>query len=264
MATKKRATKKRAGRSEEDALSVLRRLPAATEANPDHGVADILHEARDLEATLGRLGAELIAKSDLPKDAVSDLRARIALLDRTEAEWLAVRKQETPKELVRARAEAEHLHREARAALRYFGRDDPRVQHVLEGMANAHDDAQLIMDLSLLAGVAALHAKPLKTALGKAPEKTLVAASETLKELSFSAPGTTDPLPALHLRNRAYWHLREGMDAIRLAGRYVFRADPKRLVLFRSSSTHARLHARPGRASKKTSSASSSPDRSSR
>lgn len=41
------------------------------------------------------------------------------------------------------------------------------------------------------------------------------------------------------LRNRAYWQLRATMDAIRAAGRYVFRDQPGTLKAFRATSTNA-------------------------
>jgi hypothetical protein len=47
----------------------------------------------------------------------------------------------------------------------------------------------------------------------------------------------------MSLRNRAFWSLREAMDAVRSAGRYVYRKQPKLLVAFRASSSRARTRA---------------------
>ena len=47
----------------------------------------------------------------------------------------------------------------------------------------------------------------------------------------------------MSLRNRAFWALREAMDAVRSADRYVYRKQPKILVAFRASSSRARSRA---------------------
>ena len=47
----------------------------------------------------------------------------------------------------------------------------------------------------------------------------------------------------MSLRNRAFWFLREAMDAVRSAGRYVYRKEPTLLVAFRASSSRARTRA---------------------
>jgi hypothetical protein len=55
----------------------------------------------------------------------------------------------------------------------------------------------------------------------------------------------------MSLRNRAFWSLREAMDAVRSAGRYVYRKQPKLLVAFHASSTRARARAGTVRSSDK-------------
>ncbi len=104
--------------------------------------------------------------------------------------------------------------------------------------------ADLIDDLKKLAALLDENQKALARAdLPKHPADRARGLAESLSR--GSADRGVDPVgaAAMSLRNRAFWWLREAMDAVRSAGRYVYRKQPKLLVAFRASSTLARARA---------------------
>lgn len=207
---------------------------------PDLAVANITHEARELEATLAKLGSRLLATTDLDKNTSADLAARRGRLEAAEARWLTTRAINTPRAVTELRQGGEALKRDAFEALRYFARSDGDVQTQLDRIAEGSGDADLIDDLGKLADLAAANAAPLKKAdLPKKPADKLRAAAKALGDAVADRAVDPEAVEAIELRNAAYWHLRELMDAARAAGRYAFRAEPKLLRLFRASVTRA-------------------------
>lgn len=208
---------------------------------PDLPVANITHEARELAVIFKKLGAQLVKKSDVGKDAGKELALRLSRLERAEAGWSAARQIRTPKELLALRKRAEKVKRDAFEALRYFAKRLPEVQTRLKAIAAGTGDADLIDDLKRLAELVAEHGSLLTKA--ELPANPATALDDLAKELSQAVADrdvSPEAIDAIGLRNQAYWHLREHMDDVRDAGNYVFRADPANRALFRSSLTRAR------------------------
>lgn len=217
---------------------VLLGLDLAFEAPPDVAVKDVLHEARDLAADTAKIEGVLIAGSELKKGARAELLRREEVCDHAERAWLQVRRVNISEMLIKSRDEAEKQKRSAFSALRYFCRADADVQRRLDGIAEGSGDADLIDDVEKLADLVEENLALLKKAdLPKNPVKVLTAARDALADAAAGRAGGVEALTAHKLRNRAFWWLREQLDEVRAAGRYVYRNDPKMLVLFRASTT---------------------------
>jgi hypothetical protein len=219
-------------------------LPAIFDSPIDRNVADTQQEARALESSLEKLGKEIYAKSNLSKEVGQSLEARRKLLELTESAWTEHRNASLSKSLREVRAEAEDLKRDAIAALRHFCEEDSAVQARVEAIVLGAGLPDLIDDLKKLAALLDENQKELVRAdLPKHPADRARGLAESLSR--GSADRTIDPVgaTAMSLRNRAFWSLREAMDAVRSAGRYVYRKQPKLLVAFRASSTQARARA---------------------
>ena len=243
--TKKKPSKHAVAPTQRAALLAL---DPAFDAPIDRNVADTQQEARELQAVLTKLGKDIYAKSNLEKATGSSLEARRGLLETTEAAWTAHRTAALSKSLREVRAEAEELKRDAIAALRHFQEGDSAVQSRVDAIIPGTDLPDLIDDLKKIATL--LDESGTKLARADLPKHAADKARGFAELLSRgSADRAIDPVGAelMSLRNRAFWSLREAMDAVRSAGRYVYRKQPKILVAFRASSSRARTRAIAGR-----------------
>lgn len=223
----------------------LLELDPAYEAPIDHPVATTLQEARELEAALSKLGKELYKKSRLSKDVAASLPARRALLDAAESAWTAVRTLPLSSDLRAQRKDAEALKRDAIAALRYFLAGDEDVERRVDAIVLGTGVADLVSDLNQLGELLEQHRAQLARA--DLPKNAPKRARELAEALgSGLAERAVDPEggAVMALRNRAFWWLREAMDEIRDAGRYVYRDERKVLALFRASGARARARQR--------------------
>lgn len=219
-------------------------LAPAFDAPIDRNIAETQQEAQELQSVLQKLGKEIYAKSTLEKAVGGSLEARRELLEIAEAAWTEHRNASLSKSLREVRAEAEELKRDAIAALRHFREEDSAVLTRVEAIVLGTGLPDLIDDLKKLAVLLDENQKELVRAdLPKHPADRARGLAESLSR--GSADRTIDPVgaAAMSLRNRAFWWLRAAMDAVRSAGRYVYRKQPKLLVAFRASSTRARAHA---------------------
>ncbi|WP_438043500.1 hypothetical protein [Sorangium sp. So ce128] len=220
-------------------------LDPAYEAPIDHPVSDTLQEARELEVALSKLGKEIYKKSRLSKEVGTSISARRDQLAAAESAWTEVRTLPLSSDLRAQRKDAEALKRDAIAALRYFLAADEDVERRVDGIVLGAGVADLVSDLSQLAELLEQH----RDALARAdlPKRAPERARELAAALSSgAAERAVDPHgdAAMALRNRAFWWLREAMDEIRAAGRYVYRDERKVLALFRTSSARARARRR--------------------
>jgi hypothetical protein len=232
--TKKSAAKKKAPGAE----------PGEDYAYPiDVPVVELCQESRELEAVVAQMGARLVEGSRLDPGLCEALKPRRKLLEEKEQDWLAHRLASSSGRKV-ALQQAERLKKDMIAALRYFLHRDEAVQARVDNILPGTGLADLIDDLQKLAALLRENAAALARAdlppdaADRAEELArLLGLDEVARSLATSEEGR-------HLqdqRNRAFWYLREAMDEIRAAGRYVYRNDPRRLALFRSSSTRSKL-----------------------
>ena len=224
-------------------IKALAQLDESFARPPDASVAVVAQEARELVATIKKYGKQLHAKTDLDAKQSGALGARLAVLEGADVGWAAVRDAATPADTKKGRSEAEKLKRDMVAALRYFARDEAGVQGRVDAIQEGKGIADLIDDLQKLADLVEENAALLRKAElpKRAPQvaRTLARAiGERAAERPVERVAVRDGADPLATRNRAYWHLREGMDAVREAGRYLFREEPKKLALFRASTRH--------------------------
>lgn len=203
-------------------------------------VATILLEAQELQGVLGKLKKRLLSGSRLQESLLDGLGTRIEALDGAEGRWSEHRTLLLAGNKKKLRAEAEELRSDAIAALRHFAPGAPRTQAQLDLIVEGSGIADLIEDLKKLQPLLRSHSGELEKAQlpPKAGER-LLALARALEEASSEAAGervsSDEARQALALRNRAYWWLREALDEIRECGRYVFRKEPDKARLFRSS-----------------------------
>lgn len=254
-ARKSEAAHKAAAELSAKEAAALKALDAKHAAPPDFSVKTILDEAKELAANARTKASDLVEGSMLKKGFDTQLQSARDVLDRAEKIWTASRTRTAPQRLKLARAEGEELKRETMAALRYFLKDDTEVQKRVDEIAEGTGDDDTVSDLRKLAVLAAEHSAALKKAK-KLPAKLTAALTKAADALSMAAAeGTEDKAEAAHesesifdLRNRAYWALKNQMDDVRDAGKYVFRGDKKALKHFKSS--HANERARAGKSEK--------------
>lgn len=224
-------------------------LDPSLDAPIDRNVAETQQEARQLESVLAKLGKDIYARSNLQKAVGSSLEARRSLLEIAESSWTDHRNAALSKSLREVRAQAEELKRDIIAALRHFQAGDGDVQSRVDAILPGTDLPDLIDDLKKLAKL--VDESGTKLSRADLPKHANDKARGYAESLSRgSADRAVDPRGAelMSLRNRTYWFLREAMDAVRSAGRYVYRKQPKLLVAFRASSSRARTRAMAGRA----------------
>ena len=219
-------------------------LDPAFDAPIDRNIAETQQEARELQAVLGKVGKEIYARSNLDKATAQSLEARRSLLEAAESTWADHRDAALSKSLRAVRAEAEELKRDTIAALRHFRENDSNVQSRVDDIVLGSGLPDLIDDLKKLAAL--VDESGTRLARADLPAHPADKARGFAESLSRgSADKAIDPAGAelMSLRNRAFWSLREAMDAVRSAGRYVYRKQPKILVAFRASSSRARSRA---------------------
>ena len=252
-ATKSPASKPAKAKQSKHAVTPAQRaallaLDPSFDAPIDRNVAETQQEARELQAVLSKLGKDIYARSNLEKATGSSLEARRGLLEATESAWTAHRTATLSKSLREVRVEAEELKRDTIAALLHFQESDGAVQTRVDAIIPGTDLPDLIDDLKKLAALLDESGSKLGRAdLPKHPADKARGYAESLSR--GSADRAIDPAGAelMSLRNRAFWSLRDAMDAVRSAGRYVYRKEPKLLVAFRASSSRARTRALAGR-----------------
>lgn len=230
-------------------------LDGSFERGLDYPVAVVEAEAGELERAWGKYGARLVAGSRLTSKQGEALAGQRATLATAEAVWADHRTLLLSPGLRALRDEAERSKRELLAALGYFCGDDAHVAERLTAIRHGAGLPDLLQDLGQLAVLADEHAAALKKA--DLPQGTVAKTTARARELCAqldahaSERAIDDEGPrAMALRNRAYWQLRATMDAIRAAGRYVFRDQPGMLKAFRSTSTN--MHKRPSSAANAT------------
>jgi hypothetical protein len=221
--------------------SDLLALSSEYEQAIDASVSDVLQEAREIEAVVKTHGTALHKKSDLDPNLSASVAARRKVLDACEGVWFTQRIALTPEEKRTLRQEAETLKRDAVASLRFFLRKNNDVQRKVSAIQEGTGLADLLDDLSKLADLLEEHQVALAKADlpgGATPADAALRAreiEELLGETAATEKTSQESAEKHALRNRAFWFLREAMDEIRAAGRYVFRNQPKLLSLFRAT-----------------------------
>ena len=209
-------------------------LPDRYQRAPDRPIAHVVDEARELVPVTRRVAAKLRARTTIDGAVVSSLARRVDALVAAEGAWRALAFGALPPKLAKKVPLAEKLRRDVVAALRFFLADDERAQRQVDGIEEASNLAGLVTDLAKAADLLDEHALGLHAA--DLPADAADVCRALAQELQPAALADAEDFPALEamdLRNRAFWHLKEAIDAVRAAGRYAFRDDKKLRAFFR-------------------------------
>lgn len=218
----------------------LTALDAEYDELPNVPVGTILLEAKELEARFRKYAKDLTSGTRLSTGDGAELGRRRSLLSKAEEAWITAREIAVPSAVHKLRAKAEKRKRELLQGLRYWLEEDLNVASKLDAIREGSGDADLLQDLRSLAALVEEFAEALTRAkLGKDPVAEARALADEL-EAVVTGRNIGTPLEALALRNRAYWLLRDQMNAIRAAGRYRFVDDPRIANLFLSTQTNQR------------------------
>ncbi|MCY1720704.1 hypothetical protein OU798_10140 [Prolixibacteraceae bacterium Z1-6] len=129
------------------------------------------------------------------------------------------------------------------ASLRFAYRKDDALLSRVSAITDGGGHADMIQDLNDIAVLGRENPDPL-TAIGFELDQLVLAATraDELADLLAEANGDkADPNESKMVRDKAYIHMKELVDEIREAGKYVFRKDPKRLKGY-SSEYWRKLH----------------------
>lgn len=173
-----------------------------------------------------------LTQAGLSRELVDDLPARIGASREAQSNWHTARfaRVDSHRRWNDLAPGARELRDELTHAMRYaFRQRDDLLGRVAE-IADGATDADLIQDLNDLAVLGKAHLDHLG-AVGIDPDKLdqAAAASDSLAELLAEATMDREADNAVKLvRDRAYTHLQEAVDAIRQCGQYVFWKRPER------------------------------------
>ncbi|MBN2343920.1 MAG: hypothetical protein JXX29_17170 [Deltaproteobacteria bacterium] len=126
--------------------------------------------------------------------------------------------------------EAYDLRDELLHAMRYAYRDDDTLLSRVRAVAEGSGDADMIQDLNNLSIIGRENPAPLK-AIGFDVNKIELAAEMSNEMGTLRGEATADKgndNEIKRIRDQAYTHLKEAVDAIRECGQYVFWRDPHR------------------------------------
>lgn len=183
---------------------------------------------------------EQLGATDLDLILIDDLVIRAEGLRYSETLWTLVftEKSDAEEEWKLLSKEAFDLRDELLHYCRYAYRKDSKLMDIVNRIAEGYGNADMVMDLSELAMLGKNNPTPLTgvnydlTNLDRASQL-----SDRCGILLGKVNGvrTKNEKPAKEMRDRAFTYLKEGVDAIREAGKFVFWKDPERVKLYSSA-----------------------------
>lgn len=192
----------------------------------------------DLFATASK-DKDLLSTSDLDVSLIDDLLVRAGGLRHAQTLWIQVYtdKSEVEEQWKEVSEEAFNLHDELLHFCKYAYRNNPKLTAVVNRIAEGYSNADMVQDLSDLAMLGKNNPEFLEGV--NYPMEKLDRASElsdTCGVLLGKVNGARvdNDKPAKEMRDRAFTHLKQGVDTIREAGRFVFWKDEERTKLYAS------------------------------
>ena len=215
-------------------LAEWRAIPTEKVLIPGMPVMNFIQEAEDLE-DWGRKDLAELAVAGITEAHFDDLKIRLESCREAQSRW---RKEKQAELDWSAQApEAFALKEELLHIFRFAFRKNESLLGVVSQIAEGAGNDDMIQDLNDLS-VLGLDNIDLLTAISFDVRKLEVAAnmSTDMGNLLAIANGTRQGSnEAKDLRDRAYTHLKELIDEIRAAGKYVFWKNPDRLKGYNSS-----------------------------
>jgi len=217
----------------ESKLALLQEIPADQVKRPNMPISNVLQEAEDLyiwaledkEALENNSGLDWLVH-------VEDIPVRAGALRHVQSLWNSERYslEEATKKWKETAPKAYQLRDNLLDDFRYAFRKQKNLINRVRAIAEGRSHADMIQDLSDL------------SVLGKSNAQELIAAKFDLRKLNIAAQQSEAMAKLLaqsvgasqersetkQIRDRAYAHLKEAIDEVRDAGKYVFRHNPER------------------------------------
>ncbi len=212
---------------------LLERIEQDQIKTPKAPVDSILQEAENLYvwATKDQQALEQGSGLDWTQH-VTDLPTRAGALRYAQSHWVSERySQEEANKIWKETSEKAYKMRDDLLDdFRYAYRKRSDLINRVRSIADGYGDADMIQDLSDLSVLGKSNPDELVTAkFDLSKLDTAATDADTLAELLAKANGATqENAAAKEIRDKAYTHLKEALDEVRAAGKYVFKNNPER------------------------------------
>lgn len=212
-------------------IETIRAIPDEKTSEPSMPVDTYLQESENL-AKWSIMDAEALATIGITLAMLNDLPVRAGALREAQSIWFKDRNSqlEAQREWAEAAPEAFAMRDELLHTFRYAYRNDAVILARVAEIAEGNTNADMIQDLNDLSLLGKSNTGPLE-AINFSLEKLEVAAnaSDELANLLALANGDKSlQSESKVIRDKAYTHLKELVDEIRNAGKYLFWKNEKR------------------------------------
>jgi hypothetical protein len=212
-------------------LDVISAIPESETKAPNMPVKSYLEEAEFLFERANE-DKEALLGAGLDWDLVEDLPARSGALRQAEVNWFTDRfnQEEAEKAWVEASDVGYKFRDELIHSFFHAYRHDEGLIRRVRSIAAGNGHADMIQDLSNLAGLGKAHLEPLlKIRIDPALLDKATSMSDELADMLASAQVEREGSNgSIKIRDQAYTHLKEAIDEIRASGQYVFWRDEER------------------------------------
>jgi len=217
--------------------AAIEAIPASETKAPNMPVDKFIQEAADLNVWSTNDQAKLLAVG-ISQAFFDELSVREGALRHAQSLWMKQRytKEEATRQWNEEAPQADTLRNELEHTFRFAFRTRPDLLERVRAIEDGTGHADMLQDLSDLSVLGKAHL-PLLQAIGFDETKLDTAAtlSTSLSLILASMNGErTDPNQAKIVRDQAYTHLKEVVDEIRAAGKFVFWKDASRLKGYKS------------------------------
>ena len=212
-------------------IETIRAIPDDKTLEPAMPVDTYLQEGENL-AKWSMMDAEALTTIGITQEMLSNLPVRAGALREAQSIWVKDHnsQQDAQREWAEAAPAAFAMRDELLHTFRYAYRNDPVILSRVAEIAEGDSNADMIQDLNDLSLLGKSNTGPLE-AINFSPEKLEVAAnaSDELANILALANGDKSlQSDSKVIRDKAYTHLKELVDEIRNAGKYLFWKNEKR------------------------------------
>jgi hypothetical protein len=207
--------------------------------NPNMPVNTSIQEAEDTYYW-SNIDREKLATAGLDLAIIDSILARTGALQYSQSAWMQEydNKAEAEKQWKELSPLAFALRDELIHFSRFAYRDNPKLIKQVRRIAEGHTNADMIQDLSDIALLGKTNAEALTTVgLDLTKLDTAETYAESLGELLSEVNGarSTNSKPTKDMRDRAFTYLKQGIDAIRSTGQFVFWKDEEKASHYASA-----------------------------
>ncbi|MBL0682695.1 hypothetical protein [Aquimarina mytili] len=214
-------------------LAVLNKIDTDAIKTPNMPVDSALQEAENLYVWASDDKKTLLSNSGLDwTKYAKDLPVRAGALRHAQSLWVSERygQEEANKSWKEQSPKAYELRDDLLDDFRYAFRKRPDLLSRVREIASGSGNADMIQDLSDLSVLGKSNPEELTVAKFKLAKLDVAAKfSNDMAELLAKANGATlENSMAKEIRDKAFTHLKEAVDEVRDAGKYVFKNNPER------------------------------------